>query len=140
MARKRCRSPRQKLKRKFKDRLSTLQSKIEELNTIQTNRAILVWTEEGRTLAFGDERLLESLSHAVQLQPNPTRRPTLSPTNSFSSAASPDRESQRAQEASKDRVSEDRVFDRDLPREKEPQVVRQWRKEDLDFLAADFFY
>ena len=65
MARKRCRNPRQKLKRKFKDRLSTLQSKIEELNTIQTNRAILVWTEEGRTLAFGDERLLESLSHTV---------------------------------------------------------------------------
>jgi hypothetical protein len=135
MARKRCRSPRQKLKRKFKDRLSTLQSKIEELNTIQTNRAILVWTEEGRTLAFGDEQLLEGFSYAVQVQPNPVRRPAFSPHNSYSSAASPDRESQHVQE-----VFEDGLFGLDLPQEKEQPVVgMKWRKEDLDLLAADFF-
>ena len=175
MARRRARSLPQKLKRMSKDRLDTLRSKVDELNIIKRHRAILIWTEEGRTLAFGDEQLLEHFSCDVQV-PNPVRRPTLPPTDSLSTAASPDRESQCAQKIFDDEafsqdlphekelpaltptdslssaaspseeshcvqeVFEDGVLGQDLPREDETPVVRmRWRKEDLDFLAVDFF-
>ncbi|KAI3331116.1 hypothetical protein F4824DRAFT_70115 [Ustulina deusta] len=141
--RKRSRSHAQKVHRKFNERLSTLRSKIEELNAIKENRAVMMWTDKDKTLGCGDEQLLKSLGYTVRVHSNRVRRPTLSPANSASSAASLDRHSQYGQ-----KIFEDgEVFGLGSLQEKQPPVSSakgnglklKWRKEDLDLLAFDFF-
>ncbi|RYP58218.1 hypothetical protein DL771_011310 [Monosporascus sp. 5C6A] len=141
--RKRSRSQAQKVHRKFNERLSTLRSKIEGLNGIKENRAIMVWTEKDKTLACGHEQLLRSLGYTVRVHPNHVRRPPLSPSNSASSGASLDMHSRHGK----------KIFeDGEVPglrslQEKQPSAASangnglklKCRKEDLDLLAFDFF-
>ncbi|KAI8626625.1 hypothetical protein F5Y19DRAFT_446364 [Xylariaceae sp. FL1651] len=141
--RKRCRSQAQKVHRRFNERLNTLRSKIEELNAIKENRAIMLWTDKDKTLACGDMQLLKSLGYTIQAPSNHVCRPTLLPTSSASSAASFDRHSQYSQKI----FEGEEVFALGSLQEKEFPVAfakrsgleLKWRKEDLDLLAFDFF-
>lgn len=141
--RKRSRSQAQKVRRKFNDRLSTLRSKIQELNAIKENRAIIVWTEKDEHLAYGDKQLLERLGFPVRDVQNPPRCPTSSPTSSVISAASSDRRLQRVPSLSPFEFaydSEDIQEKQSRPNSaNENSLKLHWRKEDLASLAFDFF-
>ncbi|KAK4107015.1 hypothetical protein N656DRAFT_803031 [Canariomyces notabilis] len=146
MARKsRRRSPSQKLRRKFQERLSTLKIKITELNAVTEGRATMVWTYKGETSICGDEQLLESLRYNPGVYPNRIGHPT-SPSNSTSSSASHNERFQIPTEKSS--FENGGFLDLDLLQERQASAAsangkgstqKAWRKEDLDFLVNDFF-
>ena len=141
--RKRSRSQAQKVRRKFNDRLSTLRSKIKELNAIKENRAIIVWTEKDEHMAYGDKQLLKKLGFPVRDFQNPLCCPASSPTSSVISAASSDRRFEGVQNLSEDGEAYDSQNIRKM--QSRPTFVNEnslrlhWRKEDLDSLAFNFF-
>lgn len=141
--RKRSRTQAQKVHRKFNDRLSTLRSKIEELNAIKENRAIIVWTDKEEQLAYGDKQLLERLGFPVQDFQNPLCCPTSSPTSSAISAVSTQESFQQDQDLSEDTEScVLKAFQRKKGQTNstdENRLKLCWRKEDLDSLAFNFF-
>ena len=146
---KQPRSEAQKAQRKVNDRLVTLRIKVGELNDIKENKAIVIWTEKEKTLAYGDQKLLESLGYTGQLYPKEVRRPkrarhpTLSPTSSASSATSLNSPPQHGQNSFEDEDMYGLGF-----LQEEPVLAAsgngiglnlRCRKEDLDLLAMDLF-
>ncbi|KAI1207643.1 uncharacterized protein F4807DRAFT_462449 [Annulohypoxylon truncatum] len=141
--RKRTRSQAQKVHRRFNERLNTLRTKIEELNAIKENRAIMVWTDKDKTLACGDEQLMKRLGYPIETLPYRTRHPISSPTNSASSVSSPYHRPQNGNELSE---NEEIFSQSSLPARKHlityangDGLISKWKKEKLDILAFDFF-
>ncbi len=86
--RKRTRKEKDKIRRKFTDRIKTLRTKTEEINTTTPGRVAIISTFDNKTIIYGDERLLEDLGYIARAYPSLSNRSTLSPTNSTSSASS----------------------------------------------------
>jgi len=86
--RKRTRKEKDKIRRKFTDRIETLRTKTEEINTTTPGRVAIISTFDNKTIIYGDERLLEDLGYIARAHPSRSNRSTLSPTNSTSSASS----------------------------------------------------
>ena len=134
--RKRTRSQAQKAHKKFNERLLTLRSKVEELNTITEGRAILVSAYKGKTSTHRDQLLLKRLGYTIQSHPSGNHQPTLSPTDSASLFASPVSQSR----TDSGLFDDGEIFGLGSLQEKQPPTVsangsgfklKGWRKEDL---------
>lgn len=86
--RKRIRKEKEKIRRKFTDRIKTLRTKIKEINTTTPGRVAIILIFNNKTIIYGDKRLLEDLSYITRAYPSYSNRLTLSLTNLTSSTSS----------------------------------------------------